>query len=116
MMDKIVLFAFNGELMCFVHVLLNAKNLAKQGHEVKIVVEGSATALIPQLADPTNPMGDLYSQVKEDGLIAGACRACSAKMKVLPAVEAEGLTLLDDMKGHPSMSRYLDDGYRVITF
>ncbi len=115
-MDKIALFAFNGEMMCFVHVLLNAKDLAKQGYQVQLIVEGAATALIPQLADPTNPMGDLYCQVKEDGLIAGACRACSAKMKVLDAVEAEGLTLLDDMMGHPSMSRYLAAGYRIITF
>lgn len=115
-MQKLALFAFNGEMTCFVHVLLNARDLAAAGHEVKVIVEGAATALIPQLADPTNPMGDLYSQVKEAGLIAGACRACSVKMKVLEAVEAQGLELLDDMMGHPSMSAYLADGYSIITF
>lgn len=115
-MEKFALFAFNGEMMCFIHVLLNARNLAQKGHEVKLVVEGSATALIPKLADPNNPMGDLYSMVKEDGLIAGACRACAMKMKALEGIQAEGITLLDDMKGHPSMSKFIDDGYTIITF
>ena len=38
---KVALFAFNGELMCFIHVLLNALDMNKKGYEVKIVIEGS---------------------------------------------------------------------------
>jgi hypothetical protein len=28
----------------------------------------------------------------------------------------QGLTLLDDMSGHPAMSRYLEDGFEVLSF
>ena len=33
-MKKVVLFAFNGELMCFIHVLLNALDMNERGHEL----------------------------------------------------------------------------------
>jgi hypothetical protein len=115
-MNKTVLFPFNGEMMCFIHVLLNALDQQERGYEVKIVVEGSATRLIPELAKQDNPMHSLYVQAKDKGLFAGACRACSAKLGVLEAVQAEGLGLLDDMKGHPSMAAWMEDGYTVITF
>jgi len=115
-MKKLALFAFNGDSLCFVHVLLNAVDLREKGHEVKIVMEGSATGLIPTIAEEGNPLFLLYSKAKEQNLIAGACRACSSKMKVTAAVEKEGLPFLDEMSGHPSMSRYLNDGYKIIVF
>jgi hypothetical protein len=34
----------------FVHVLLNAVDMKENGHEVKIIMEGSATHLIPEIA------------------------------------------------------------------
>jgi len=115
-MKKIALFAFNGEMMCFMHVLLNAIDMKANNYEANIIIEGAATKLIPQVAEEDNPMNNLYKKVKEMGLFAGACRACSQKMGVLDAVKAEGLALLDNMNGHPSMARYMDDGFQVITF
>lgn len=115
-MNKVALFAFNGEMMCFVHVLLSVLDFTEKGYEATVVIEGAATALIPELARPENPMVDLYQKVKAQGLINGVCRACSAKMKVTEAVEQEGLPFADEMKGHPSMARYMNEGYQIITF
>ena len=72
---RVVLVAFNGEPMCFVHVLLNAQ-----------------------------------------GMIDCVCQACSQKMGALQGVIAQGLPLCKEMKGHPSLARYMDQGYEVITF
>jgi hypothetical protein len=108
---KTALFAFNGESMCFVHVLLNALDMKEKGYEVKVVIEGAAVKLLPELAG--NP---LYVKAREQGLIEGFCKACAAKMKTLDAGKAEGLAELGDMSGHPSMARYMNEGYRVITF
>jgi len=55
-MKKVVLFAFNGELMCFIRVLLNALDMNERGHEVKIVIEGAATKLVPEMAKEENLM------------------------------------------------------------
>ncbi len=115
-MKRVALFAFNGELMCFVHVLLNALDMKERGYEVKLVIEGSATKLVIELAKKDNPMHNLYISIKEAGLIDGVCKACSSKMGVLDAVKAEGLKLLDEMKGHPSMARYHEEGFQIITY
>ncbi len=115
-MKKVVLFAFNGDKMCFIHVLLNALDMHEKGYEVKIVVEGSATKLVPEMAKEGDFLNPLYKKAREAGLFAIVCKACSAKMKVLEAVEKEGLPLGGTLKGHPSMSEYLDLGYQLITF
>lgn len=115
MKEKVALFAFNGEPMCFMHVLLNALKMREKGFEVKVVIEGSATRLIPDMAAPESPLFRLFSKALKLELIEGACRACSAKMGTLQAAEAQGMPLLDNMSGHPSMIGYLAQGFQVIT-
>ena len=39
-MEKFVIFAFNGNPTCFVHVLLNALDLHKEGYTVQNCVRG----------------------------------------------------------------------------
>jgi len=113
---KAALFVFNGDPMCFIHVLLNSLNLAENGYEVKLVIEGSATKLIPGLDETGNPQHRLWQRVKEKGLVAGVCKACATKTGVLDACKQQALSLIGDMSGHPAMSAYLDDGYELITF
>ncbi len=115
-MKKVALFAFNGESMCFVHVLLNALDMRSKGYEVRVVIEGAATKLIPELAAPGSAMSQLYQKAKEQGLLEGACKACSTKMGTLEAARLEGLPLLDDMSGHPGIARYQEAGYDVLIF
>jgi hypothetical protein len=116
MMKKLALVAFNGDFMCFVHVLLNALEMKERGHDVRIVIEGAATKLIPELALEGNPLRSHYQKAKTGNLIDAVCRACSSKMNVLAAVEAEGLPLADEMSRHPSLARYIEAGYEIITF
>ena len=54
---KAALFVFNGDPMCFIHVLLNGLNLADNGYAVRIVIEGAATQLVPQLDHCTRYSG-----------------------------------------------------------
>jgi hypothetical protein len=114
--DKIALFAFNGDPMCFIHVLLNAQDLSSKDYEIKLVIEGSATRLIPELGKDDHPLHGLYEKVKQEVLLVGACKACSQKMGTLQAAEAQGLHILEDMSGHPSMESFIEQGYRIITF
>ena len=46
-MKKFVLFVFNGDPMCFIHVLLNALDMKAKEHEAKIIIEGASVKLIP---------------------------------------------------------------------
>ncbi len=116
MSKKAALFAFNGDLMCFVHVLLNALEYSSKGWDVKVIVEGSAVKLIPELAQDGAPMHSLFQKIKDKGLLDGACKACSTKMNVDSAIEKAGVPLIGDMSGHPSMAAYQEDGYSIVTF
>jgi hypothetical protein len=113
---KAALFAFNGDPVCFIHVLLNALDLSAKAWQVQIVIEGASTSLVPILARGDGALHKLYKQAKEKNLIGGVCRACAKKNGALDAAKREGLTLLDDMSGHPSMASYMEKGFEIITF
>ena len=115
-MKKIALFVFNGDPMCFIHVLLNALDMKERGLEGRIVIEGAATRLIAELVEDVNPLHKLWEKAKSAALIDGVCKACSQKMGTLDAAKAQGLKLLDEMNGHPGMARYLEDGFEIIPF
>lgn len=115
-MMKVVLIVFNGDATCFIHVLLNALDLKQRGHDGRIIVEGAATQLVPSLAEENNPLHALWEKTKAAGLVEGVCKACSQKMGTLQAAQEQGLTLLDEMNGHPSMGRFLEAGFEIITF
>jgi hypothetical protein len=115
-MKKIALFVFNGDPVCFIHVLLNGLDMKEKGMHGRIVVEGAATALLPKLADPGNPLHKLWEKAKAQEIVDGVCRGCANKMGTLDEAVKQGLTLLDDMSGHPSMSSYIEAGFEVISF
>ena len=115
-MKKIAVFAFNGDPMCFVHVLLNTLDMANRGFSVKLVIEGSATGLIPKLAEPGAQFGQLYKSVIDKGLIDCVCNACAMKTGALDSAREQNLPLCAEMKGHPSVARYIEEGYEIMTF
>lgn len=115
-MNKIVFFAFRDNPLCFVHVLLNSLDMAQKGMEGKIVLEGESVTLVPIMADPAHFLHPLYLQVKEQGLILGACRACSHKLHVTDAMAHEGIPLIGELSGHPAMSDFIEKGYSLLTF
>ncbi|MHA1792142.1 MAG: DsrE family protein [Promethearchaeota archaeon] len=118
MVKKIALFTFNGEMMCFIHALLNALDMNEKGYDVKIIIEGSSTKLIKNFHEEgeKNNFYKWYKNVKEQDLIHAVCKACSMKMGAIEAVKAEGLPLVETLDGHPAISTYVDDKYNIITF
>lgn len=115
-MKKAALFVFNGDPICFVHVLLNALDMHSRGYDCRVVVEGAATKLIAKLDSQGHPLNTLWEKTKAAGLVEGVCKACSQKMGSLEIAREKGMALLDDMNGHPSMARFKEDGYEIITF
>jgi hypothetical protein len=116
MQKKVMLVAFQGQPMCFIHVLLNALELAARGHQCRVIIEGEATRLIPEMNEEGHFLHSLYRQMLDKGLLEGVCRACSSKMQVLDDIKKLGLPLLDDMSGHPGMSQYIEQGFEIINF
>lgn len=116
MTEKVALFAFNGDPMCFIHVLLNTLDMKEKGYDVKLVIEGSATKLIDVVDKDDHPLNGLYQQVVDGGLIDCVCRACSNKMGTLDHAQETGLPVCGDMSGHPAVSSYMERGYEIMVF
>ncbi|MGM0417048.1 MAG: cytoplasmic protein [Thermodesulfobacteriota bacterium] len=115
-MSKYALFVFNGEPMCFIHVLLNALDMDARGDEVQIVLEGASVKLVPELYREENPQYGLWRKCLDRGLVAGVCKACSSKLGTLEAAQKHNLPLLADMSGHPAIAGFREQGCEVITF
>jgi hypothetical protein len=115
-MKKFALFVYNGDPMCFIHVLLNALDMSEKGYEAKIIIEGAATQLISELEKKRHPLHQLWKRAKSKGLVEGVCKACANKMETISGAKDQGLKLLADMLGHPGMARYRDAGFEIITF
>lgn len=113
---KTVFFVFNGDPMCFVHVLLNALDMHGCGREVRVVMEGALVSLAEPLMEPGHPLHRLFIQVRQAGLLDGLCRACASKLGAAAHAEQAGIPLIGDMHGHPSMREYMDAGFQIITF
>lgn len=111
-MRKFLFYGMTGEKSCFQHVLLNAAQLAEAGHEVRVIFEGASVKLVPQLEGENNPV---YGKLKDKGLIAGICLACSKVLGVYEACVGTGLPMLSDMSGHAGMKPFIDQGYEVIS-
>jgi hypothetical protein len=113
---KVVLFAFRGDPLCFVHVLLNGIDLHEKGQKGWIVLEGESVTLVEKMSQADHFLSKLYQKAKSLGIIHGACKACSAKLTATQAVEKEGIPLIGDMAGHPAMGDFLSNEYEIITF
>ena len=115
-MKKVVLFAFNGDLGCFAHVLLNALDMKNRGCDVKVVIEGEATRQVAFLRNETKPFAPLYRRVLDAGLVDCICKACATRTGALNAAIQQGLRQCDELEGHPSIARYMEEGYEVMVF
>lgn len=112
-MKKILIYTMEGKKMCFLHALMNAKQLKETGNEVKVVLEGQSVILPKKLEEEKNA---LYLNLKENGTIVGACYACSKILGVLEYNKKAGLELIQDMNGHAGVSKYANEGYEVLVF
>ena len=110
------LFAYRQDPGCFIHVLLNALDLHEKGHLVKIIMEGPATTLLSGIEHLDAPLPSLFKKTVDKGLMEGYCLACATKLGAQKEAAASGLPALSDMNGHPSIARYIDQGFTVINF
>lgn len=97
--------------------MANALTLANEGKEagddVRLVLDGAGTKWAAELANEEHKYHRLFEDVRED---AGACLYCSRAYGVKDAVEASGIEMLDEYKGHPSLRHLISNGYEVVSF
>jgi hypothetical protein len=103
------------------HALWYTLDLHRQGHEVRLLLEGAGAQLVQQLEVPGSGRGDLLRKVQSAGLLVGACHAasigCGQPGLDSPAVRtatAYGIPLREDMDGHAGLSTFVQQGYELV--
>ena len=91
-----------------------ATNALTTAYEFKLIFTGAGTKWIGELSDPDHRLHRAFEMVKDE--VAGACRACAIAFGVREKVQASGVSLLAEYKGHQSLRERVAQGYQVITF
>jgi hypothetical protein len=93
---------------------LGALEHIESGGDVQVIFDGAGTQTAAEFAKADHKYHDLFEKVRKR--IAGVCSYCANAFKVKEKIEAAGLPLSDQFKGHPSFKQLIDQGYNVLTF
>lgn len=99
-----------------VHALLYARELAENGYTVVLIFDGAGTGWANELSKPENPLHKHYLKVKELGMVEQVCDYCADMYDVKKDLtEQQRKLLVGDYEGHPSLVRWIERGYQIIS-
>jgi len=97
-----------------VNALTTAKEFKETGDEARVIFDGAGTKWVAELSEEDHKYHRLFEDVRDQ--VDGACAYCAQAFGVKDQVQQEGVELLGDYEGHPSIHGLIGDGYHVVTF
>ncbi len=113
MADKFLIVVQAGpqELAKALHALLYGQELHEAGYNVQIIFDGAGTTWVKEFKSPEHKYFDVYQHVEKLGIVAGACEYCGNAFGVVEQVKEAGVPLWGEAGGHPSLVKYVKEGY-----
>jgi hypothetical protein len=96
------------------NALTTAYEFKEAEEEVTLIFTGAGTKWVSELSDPDHRLNRAFNLVKDN--VAGACKACATSFGVREEVQASGVPLLTEYRGHQSLRKVINEGYQVVTF
>lgn len=101
------------------NAMVVAYELKEKKQEVALIFQGAGVRWPAEIVKAGHPAHALYEAVEDT--VVGACRGCADVFGATEDIKAAGLPLIDEKaipgtSGVIDLSRYLDAGYRVLTF
>lgn len=94
-----------------VHALLYATELKEAGYEVALVFDGAGTEWAKALLDPENKLRPAYEKLEKLGVTQIICDFCSRVFHVQEDLEKGKVPLVAEFVGHPSLVKWIKQGY-----
>ncbi len=99
--------------------LFLAYELKEKQQDVVLVFQGAGVRWASEVTKPSHPAHTLYNAVKDT--VAGVCGGCADVFGATDDVKAAGAPLIHEKpipgaSGIIDLSKYLDEGYRVLNF
>ncbi|HHL42470.1 MAG TPA: hypothetical protein ENJ42_02535 [Hellea balneolensis] len=96
-----------------------AYELKEKKQDIVLIFQGTGVRWIKHVTDPSHPAHALYMAVADT--VDGACRGCADLFGATDDIKKTGMKLIDEKMipgttGIADLSKYLDDGYRILTF
>ncbi|KAF0181847.1 MAG: DsrE family protein [Hyphomonadaceae bacterium] len=94
------------------------QELKDKDREVALIFQGAGTRWPTELAKPDHPGNALYNAVRDK--VAGVCGGCADVFGASEGLRGSDLALVRDKaipgtSGVLDLSRYLEEGYRLVT-
>ena len=96
------------------NALTTVYEFKEAGEEATLVFSGAGTRRVGKLSNPDHRLHRAFAKVKDE--VAGACKACAVSFGVRQEIEASGVPLLTEYRGHQSLRKLVNEGYEVIIF
>lgn len=99
-----------------VHAFLYARELKEHGHKVRLVFDGAGTEWAEELSNPASEskIKPMYDEFKKLGISEVICDFCAGAFGVREELQDRQLSLTAEYEGHPSISRWADQGYQIV--
>ncbi len=96
------------------HALLYSQELMDAGYEVALVFDGAGTTWAKELRDPANKLHGAYKKLSDAGATQIICDYCASAFKVHEQVKAGPVPLAGEFQGHPSLVKWVKQGYQLV--
>lgn len=98
------------------HALLYARELKEHGHEIVLMLDGAGTEWAEEWTKPDSPhpLAPAYRKLRDAGVTEIVCDYCSGAFQVKGKLRERGVPLTAEFEGHPSVARWVDQGYRLL--
>ncbi len=99
-----------------VHAFLCAKELKEHGHEVALIFDGAGTEWAEELSNPESQskLKPMYEQLQQAGVVEISCDICAGAFGVKERFAQRQRQLTAEYAGHPSIAKWVDQGYELI--
>lgn len=96
-----------------------AYELKEKKQEVALIFQGTGVRWASEVIKPGHPANALFKAVEDT--VVGVCGGCADVFGATDDVKESGLALVNEKaipgtSGIIDLSKYLDDGYRILTF
>jgi hypothetical protein len=94
--------------------MMFADELLRAGDDVAIVFDGGGSAALAAMLKPDSDLHRVWT--KAAPALRGVCAYCAKAYGVKDELEAAGIPMLADDRGHASLRALLGEGRQIITF
>ena len=99
-----------------VHAFLYAKELKEHGHEVVLIFDGAGTEWVEELSNPESQskLKPMYEQLRQAGIVEIVCDFCAGAFAVKERLAQRQIPMTAEYAGHPSIAKWVVQGYELI--